>query len=142
MKQHHILKTEQDKQDFCLSFSKFKLKDPIVINIEPFYKKNSNQQLRTYWRLIKVCKNYMNNLGNNFTDEEVSTYFKMKSGHYTEVNNVKLPRSIALNSGTTTKDMKNIIDTILEFGLNNNIKDCYIESQELNELLKYYENMG
>lgn len=140
MKQHHILRTEQDKQNFSLSFSKFKLKAPIVINIDLFYKKNSNQQLRAYWRLIKVCKNFMNNLGNKFNDEEVSTYFKIKSGHYIEVDDVKLPRSIALESGTTTKDMKHIIDVILEFGLDNEIEDCYIENQEMEELLKYYDN--
>ena len=33
-----------------------------------------------------------------------------------------------------------IKDTILEFGLDNGIEDCYIENQELDELLKYYEN--
>ena len=82
----------------------------------------------------------MNNQGNNFNDEVVSDYFKIKSGHYHEVDGVKLPRSIALDSGTTTKEMKQLIDTILEFGLDNGIEDCYIENQELNELLKYYEN--
>ncbi len=155
MKHHYIIRTEQDKQDFSLSFSKSKInpQKPIVINIDYFYKKNSNQQLRAYWRLIKVCKNFMNNLGNNFTDEEVSTYFKIRSGHYTEVKGVveqvcngidrdciKIPRSIALDSGTTTKEMKQLIDTILEFGLDNGIEDCYIESQELDELLKYYDD--
>ena len=140
MKNHYVIRNEQDKQDFSLSFLKFKLKAPIVINIDLFYKKNSNQQLRAYWRLIKVCKSFMNNQGNNFNDEVVSDYFKIKSGHYYEVDGVKLPRSIALDSGTTTKEMKQLIDTILEFGLDNGIEDCYIESQELNELLKYYEN--
>ena len=82
----------------------------------------------------------MNNQGNNFNDEVVSDYFKIKSGHYYEVDGVKLPRSIALDSGTTTKEMKQLIDTILEFGLDNGIEDCYIENQELDELLKYYEN--
>lgn len=142
MKQHHILRTDKDKQDFCLSFSNFKLKAPIVINIDLFYKKNSNQQLRAYWRLIKVSKVFMNNLGNSFTDEEVSTYFKIKSGHYSEIDGVKIPRSIALDSGTTTVEMKVLIDTILEFGLLNEIEDCYIERQELDELLKYYENQN
>ncbi len=84
----------------------------------------------------------MNNLGNNFTDEVVSNYFKIKSGHYHEIDGVKLPRSIALDSGTTTKEMKQLIDTILEFGLDNGISDCYIENQELDELLKYYENQN
>lgn len=144
MKQHHILRTEQDKQDFCLSFSKTKInpQKPVVVNLDYFYKKNSNQQLRAYWRLIKVCKNFMNNHGNNFDDETVSDYFKLKSGHYGEVDGIKLPRSIALNSGTTTKDMKHLIDTILEFSLDNEIEDCFIENQELDELLKYYENQN
>ena len=69
MKNHYIIRNEKDKQDFSLSFSKFKLKAPITINIDLFYKKNSNQQLRAYWRLIKVCKSFMNNQGNNFNDE-------------------------------------------------------------------------
>lgn len=144
MKHYYIIRTDQDKQDFSLSFSKSKInpQKPIVINIDLFYKKNSNQQLRAYWRLIKVCKNFMNNLGNNFTDEVVSDYFKIKSGHYHEIDGVKLPRSIALDSGTTTKEMKQLIDTILEFGLDNGISDCYIENQELDELLKYYENQN
>jgi hypothetical protein len=84
----------------------------------------------------------MNNHGNNFDDETVSDYFKLKSGHYGEVDGIKLPRSIALNSGTTTKDMKHLIDTILEFSLDNEIEDCFIENQELDELLKYYENQN
>ncbi len=82
----------------------------------------------------------MNNQGNNFDDETVSDYFKLKSGHYAEIDGIKLPRSIALDSGTTTQEMRTLIDIILEFGLDNEIEDCYIENQELDELLKYYEN--
>ena len=113
MKNHYVIRTEQDKQDFSLSFSKFKLKEPITINIDLFYKKNSNQQLRAYWRLIKVCKSFMNNQGNNFNDTDVSDYFKIYSGHYKEADGVKLPRSIALDSGTNNKEKKQHLDTIL-----------------------------
>lgn len=141
MKQYTILRTDRDKQEFCLSFSKSKInpQKPIIVNIDYFYKKNSNKQLRAYWRLIKVCKVFMNDNGNNFTDEEVSIYFKLKSSHYTEVDAVKIPRSIALESGTTTQEMKQLIDTILEFGLEFNIDGCEICNDELESLLEYYE---
>ena len=140
MKKHYVLRTEEEKNNFASVLFNTRLKAPVVVDIDLFYKSRTGNQLRAYWRLIKVCKNFMNSFGNNFDDETVSDYFKLKSGHYTELNGVKLPKSIANNSGTTTEDMKKIIDTILEFGLDNNIDGCEICSDELKSLLEYYEN--
>ena len=116
------------------------IKEPITIEIEKLYKNRSNKQLRTFWLLVRILKTHMNECGNNFTDEDVATYFKLKAGHYIEKDNLKLPKSIDSKSGTTKTEMNKIINCMLEMGIDNNWEDVYIESEELNTLLNEYED--
>ena len=133
-----VIRTKEQLNKLIEYIKQFKLVEPITINIEKLYNKRSAPQLRSFWLLINIVKLWMNEQGNNFTSEEVATYFKLQAGHYKTINGVKIAKSIADKSDTTKEDMKNIIDCILEFGINNNIEDCYIDNYELNELLNYY----
>lgn len=127
-------------EELKLLFHKIKnFKEPIVIEVEKFYKNNTNQQLRSFWRLIKVCRNFMNLKGNSFSKEQVASYFKIQAGHYDLIGNEKIPKSIDFNSGTTTEDMKDILKCILDFGKDNHIEDCDITSYETQEILNNYK---
>ena len=135
----HLIKTQEQLKDYIAKLSNYNLKEPITIEMEKLYKNRTNQQLKAFWLLIKVVRLWMNEQGNNFTDEEVKTYFLIKSGHYQEINNIKIAKSISNTSDTTKQDMKNIINNILEFGITYNIKDCYIDSYDLQNLLNNYK---
>lgn len=134
-----VIKTQEQLKDYITKLNNYNLKEPITIEVEKLYKNKTNQQLRSFWMLIRIVKLWMNEKGNNFTDEEVKNYFLIKSGHYQEINNVKLAKSIANTSNTTKQDMTNIINNILEFGIDNNITDCYIDSYDLESLLNNYK---
>ena len=112
-----VIKTQEQLKDYITKLNNYNLKEPITIEVEKLYKNKTNQQLRSFWMLIRIVKLWMNEKGNNFTDEEVKNYFLIKSGHYQEINNVKLAKSIANTSNTTKQDMTNIINNILEFGI-------------------------
>lgn len=135
-----IIRTQEQLQEYITKLNNYNLKEPIIIEVEKLYKNKTNSQLRSFWMLIRICKLFMNSKGNNFTDEEVATYFKIKAGHYIEQDNIKLPKSIANNSNTTKQDITNIINVILEFGIDNNIEDCYIDSYDLQSLLTNYKD--
>lgn len=134
-----VIKTQEQLKDYITKLNNYNLKEPITIEVEKLYKNKTNQQLRSFWMLIRIVKLWMNEKGNNFTDEEVKNCFLIKSGHYQEINNVKLAKSIANTSNTTKQDMTNIINNILEFGIDNNITDCYIDSYDLESLLNNYK---
>jgi hypothetical protein len=109
-----------------------------VVKIEKYSSKGSDKQLRSYWMLINIVRGYMNDQGNNYSQEEVSDYFKINSSHYRVIGSNKIPRSIKKSSKTTVEEMKGLITTILEFGKDHCIKNCHIEDQALKELLTYY----
>lgn len=125
-----------NKQIFA---TKKQVKGDFEVEIRPLKKKRSVNQLRAYWLLIRSVKNWMNEKGNCFTDEQVSDYFKMSAGHVIGVGEFLLPKSIANKSDCTREQMEALINTILVFGAQNLIADCYIEDRELQELLNYYK---
>ena len=114
------------------------IKNDFVVRIEKYSPKKSNQQLRSYWMLVNSVKKWMQEQGNNFTQEEVSYWFKIRSRHVHKVMDKEVPRSISNKSTTTKDEMRNLINVILEFGLDNQIKDCYIEPKAFEELLTFY----
>lgn len=99
---------------------------------------DNTKQLKSYWMLIEVCKNFMNEKGNNFTKEQVDYYFRMKAKHYTDIDGIIVIKSISKRNGATKEEMTNLINTILDFGKQNQIKDCEIISPYLRDLLKNY----
>lgn len=134
-----ILRTVEDLKQVFFFLKEKVAKEPLIIDVESLFNKRSNPQLRAYWLLIRACKVFMNSKGNDFSDEEVSYYFKIKANHYTELNEVKIAKSISDKSLTTKEEMEKLINTILDFGCENEIEDCQITSNEMKELLKYYE---
>lgn len=102
-------------------------------------KRRSGQQLKAYWVLINLITEYMNEQGNLFSPEEVSSWVKIQSGHYHWVEGEKIARSIANKSDATVDDMKKIINFILHFGIEHNIRGCEISNAELDALLRFYD---
>ena len=104
--------------------------------------------------LIDVVNVWMVDQGNHFTSEELSDYFKIQSGHRTEINNVNImgsvkvregeehttyiPKSIARNSGCTYDEITHLINYILQFGFDNDIVGCEIKPYEWQEFKRYY----
>lgn len=121
----------------------FNSNQDFVVHIDKYSPTRSGKQLRSYWRLINVVKKYMNDQGNSFSDEEVSSYFKDVAGLYkTSSIGIKEYKSLSRSKKkqkVTREEMRLLIEKILSFGEQNNISDCYIEPRELTELLKYYE---
>ncbi len=101
-------------------------------------------ELKAYWVLISIVTNWMNEQGNHFTKEEVSDWFKMRCGHYKTIqlnqfdNSVEVPRSIALKSDCTWEEMSRLIDYILQFGAENNIKGCELKEKDREEIKELY----
>tara|TARA_Y100000310_G_scaffold75263_1_gene71530 strand:- start:4498 stop:4998 length:501 start_codon:yes stop_codon:yes gene_type:complete len=118
------------------------------ITISPYSPEKSAKQLMAYWVLIKVVREYINNQqgGYEYSPEEISDYFKIEAGHCIEVSTKclgkekeKKPRSISKKSKTTREEMRNLINTIIEFGAIYDIEGCYIEDKELKDMLSYFK---
>ena len=124
---------EKSLADFLKSFPK-----DFIVKITKYSPTRSDRQLRSYWMLINSVRKYMQEQGNNFTQDEVSNYFKERAEHYNYVMGKPVPKSIDSKSGTTVDEMQNLINVILEFGQQFGIRDCYIEPSDLKELLTYY----
>ncbi|MDR0572379.1 MAG: hypothetical protein LBG48_06020 [Rickettsiales bacterium] len=119
--------------------SKGFLKEYILLT-EEIKPKRSKKQLRAYWRLIEVIRSWMNkqDKDNCFTKEEVSDYFKILAGFYKEKNGIKLAKSISDKSDCTKEDMKIILNNMLEFGKQFNIRDCFLFSAEWDEIMSNF----
>lgn len=115
------------------------IRQDFEIEIRPISKKRSDQQLRSFWRLVRVIKDYMNDKGNKFTDEEVASWIKISAGHFNEIDGQKIAKSISNKSSATVDDMTKIIEFMLEFGGEHKIKDCYISSAEYDEIINFYK---
>ena len=126
LKRHLYALREECKQDFS-------------VVIDKYSPKRTQPQLKGYFKLINICREYMQKQGNNFTQNEVDTYFRIKSGHYSLMDGVKIPKSISNRSDTTTQEMGALISCVVEFGVDNYIKDCFLEPTALREMLNYYK---
>ena len=125
-----IIRTKEQLNNVINHLGALRLQEPFIINVEKLYNKRTAPQLRSFWLLINIIKVWMNEQGNNFTKEDVATYFKLKAGFYKVIDGVKIAKSIADKSNTTKEDMAEIINCILDFG---------IDSYELEQILKLYE---
>ena len=101
--------------------------------------KRSGQQLKGYWVLIRIVKDWMTEQGNNFTDEEVSNYFKIRAGHYSNIGGVQTPKSISNKSSITVLEMEKLLREIEIFGASNEIPNCYLEDRAKKEMLNWLE---
>jgi hypothetical protein len=114
-------------------------KEDFEIEIKKICKKRSGSQLKAFWLLISVVRKYFNSFpANNYTDEQVAEYFKRAANHVTKIAGETVGKSIANKSDCTVEDMERIINTILQFGANHGIKNCYIEPRDLQDLLNNF----
>ena len=120
-------------------FGKVKTKKDFEVEIRFSKESRTGKQLKAYWRLLKIIKDYMNFQGNFYCDEEVHQWVKMSAGHYSIINNEKVARSIANDKGATKEDMIKIFDFIKHFGIEHGLKGCEIESEEMRALLDCYK---
>lgn len=114
-------------------------KHDFEIEVRRISKKRSGKQLRSYWLLVRVIKDYMNSQGNNFTNDQVSDWIKINAGHFADIDGVKVAKSIAGKSDATVEDMVRILEFMLDFGSQYKIRDCYIASTEYDEIINFYK---
>lgn len=98
--------------------NKFNKDKQFYVSIDDVQEKRSNPQLKYYWLLISVIQEYFNEQGNNLSQEETSNEMKRRFFYKTlNINNkqVKVLKSIANNSETDVKEMKEFIDNIINW---------------------------
>ena len=98
--------------------NKFNKDKQFYVSIDDVQKTRSNPQLKYYWLLISVIQEYFNEQGNNLSQEETSNEMKRRFFYKTlNINNkqVKVLKSIANNSETDVKEMKEFIDNIVNW---------------------------
>ena len=114
-------------------------KKDFEVEVKELKRNRSGQALRAYWVLIKAVTDWMNSQGNCFTKENVSDYFKIQSGHARIVRMYSVPKSISDRADCRREDMERLINTVLIFGAENGIENCYIEDRDLKGILDYYD---
>lgn len=115
-----------------------KLYDTKPVDFKVTIDKVRGSELRAYWVLIGVVTSWMNEQGNHFTKEEVSDWFKLRAGHSKGMYEERISRSIAVKSDCTWQDMKKLIDYIIQFGAENQIRGCELKKRDEEELEKLY----
>lgn len=121
------------------------------IEISEIKSRRSGKQLRSFWRLVNVVRFYMNDQGNVFSEDAVASWIKIQAGHYdlfeqeaiddegeVFIERTKVPKSISNRSNTTVSDMKKILEFMLSFGIEHEIKGCEISFEETEELLNNF----
>ena len=134
-----IIRNIEQLKDAFNNISKVVANEPIILNAEKLSNKRTDKQLRSVWFLINTITLYFKENGNNWSADEVMTYFKIKSGLYREIDGCKIPLSISDKAKRTKAEMEKLIDCILEFGAENNIDNCYLDDGELKSILDNYE---
>lgn len=98
--------------------NKFNKDKQFYVSIDDVQETRSNPQLKYYWLLISVIQEYFNEQGNNLSQEETSNEMKRRFFYKTlNINNkqMKVLKSIANNSETDVKEMKEFIDNIINW---------------------------
>lgn len=103
-----------------------KKKEPFNILIQPVLEKRTSRQLRYYWVLISIIQDWLNEQGNQLTQDQTSDLMKAK--FYNEIITLpngekrKVLKSISDKSETDIKEMAEYITKIAvectEWGVN------------------------
>ena len=120
MNNYTIIKEENLYQSFNQIKAYFlKVKQPISINVKKIQEKRTSPQLKYYWVLINIIKDWINEeQGRNLTDEKASDIMKgMFFYDVLEIGSKKIKslKSIADKSETDKLEMKDFIEKIIEF---------------------------
>lgn len=112
------------------------VKQPITINVKRLQEKRTSPQLKYYWVLVNIIKNWLNEQqGENLNDEKTSDI--LKGMFFFDVvqfkdKKVKCLKSIADKSETDIKEMKDFIEKVIEFCQEWNITiPQYIYNEEM-----------
>lgn len=125
-------------QEFLFACKNSKLNRSFKVEVERLDLRSSNQ-LKGYWVLINQLQLYFNEMGNLWDKETISHWVKIRSGHYIEINDAKVPRSISYKENCSKQDMKKIIDWIHAFAEDNHIVNCHLSNKQEQEVLDSYE---
>ena len=100
MKKHLII--NEDSLAIAISNIKnyAKKKEPFNVLIQPILEKRTSRQLRYYWVLISIIQDWLNEQGNQLTQDQTSDLMKAK--FYNEI--------ITLPNGEKRKVLKSIFD--------------------------------
>lgn len=124
--------------EFALNLFIDNTKTDLKITVEN-YKPKGDKALRGYWLLLGVVEKWMQEQGNSYNKEELSDYFKLQVSHSMKLNGQFIPRSISNKSDCTFEDLKKLIDYIVRFGDENNIKGCELRNGQEQEFIDYYK---
>lgn len=126
------------------------------IEIKP-YSKRSKNALAAYWCLISSIVKWDKN-NNSLNDKVWDEWFKRSVGLVEEIDlkpirmmnhshsNLSDPnclryiqksRSLSNKGDITKPEMQNLLNTVIEFGAQNHIPNCFIPDDELDRLLKF-----
>jgi hypothetical protein len=130
------LKINNAKQKALLLFQSGKDFEVVVQDIQ---EKRSPKQLRGFWRLIDCIRDTLEERGHFFFSDEIKDLMLEKAGHVKVIEGIKIVRSINGKSDTTKEEMKNIIESILNYAIEKGIHNCYLEEREKVELINYYK---
>jgi hypothetical protein len=116
MKKHLII--NEDSLAIAISNIKnyAKKKEPFNVLIQPILEKRTSRQLRYYWVLISIIQDWLNEQGNQLTQDQTSDLMKAK--FYNEIITLpngekrKVLKSISDKSETDIKEMAEYITKI------------------------------
>jgi hypothetical protein len=116
MKKHLII--NEDSLAIAISNIKnyAKKKEPFNVLIQPILEKRTSRQLRYYWVLISIIQDWLNEQGNQLTQDQTSDLMKAK--FYNEIimlpngEKRKVLKSISDKSETNIKEMAEYITKI------------------------------
>lgn len=95
----------------------FKKNEAFHVIIEPILKKRTSKQLRYYWVIISIIQDYLNQEGNDLTQEQTSDLMKTKFHNEIIVlpngEKRKILKSISNQSETDIKEMADYITKII-----------------------------
>lgn len=98
----------------------------------------TNAQLRGFHRLIQILLPYFKEwTGSAWDMDSVKDLIKSRSGFVKRFKGLDIPRSCKT---ATIEEMTALIKEAEVFAAEMDIKDCYLESHEWQELQNYYQN--
>jgi hypothetical protein len=87
------------------------------ITSKKWQKGKTSPQHRKYWKCIQQIKEGMNDLGNEYNEEDISQFIKMRSGFTKVVDGQVVTKSIADKSeDATNANLRHLIDFMIRFG--------------------------
>lgn len=107
------------------------------IEIRGLKKSKSYKQLKGFHRLLGILVPYLSEWTQEYWDvDRVKNHVKQRYGYTKEFQGVTTCKSCKF---ATVDDMIGLIKETEKFAAEMDVKECFLENQEMKELLEYYE---